>query len=214
MWQVKPPSNLHLMFSISQHVAEGNAQEIVRNWVQRSQASRLSGNPKSYNTQQLQKPICSAHTPRQWNMTRWWLTQYIPLCLFFSACFSKPPGACPSDTFFSFADPVSEPPPASQQGGLQSAAGQPGITRGLSSQELKPQATLRLQPGLAVRRTQLAYSLLKLFQMRFSFLLMNQNMRGGCEKEGRKRETRFRGKGSCELVGREDGWRGFRCLLT
>jgi hypothetical protein len=115
MWRVKPPSHPHLMFSpTSQHVAEGNAQEMIRNWVLRSQASRLSGNPKSYNIQQLLKPICPAHTPRQWDMTRWCLTQYLPLCLLFSACFSKPPGDCPSDTFFFFADPVSEPPPASQ----------------------------------------------------------------------------------------------------
>lgn len=100
LWWVKLPSRPHLMFPTSQHVAEGNAQEIVRNWVQRSQASKLSGNPKSYNTQQLQKPICPAHTPRQWNMTRRRRTQYLPLwppllCLLFQTTWGLPSG-----TFF------------------------------------------------------------------------------------------------------------------
>lgn len=36
----------------------------------------------------------------------------------------------------------------------------------------------------------------------------------GGRKDGEKRETRLKGKGSWELVGREDEGRGFRCLLA
>lgn len=87
--------------------------------------------------------------------------------------------------------------------------------KALLAQELKPQATLKLQPTLANRRTQLADSPLKLFQMNFFFSVNEPRLEEGVDagRMVKKRETSLSGKGSWELLEREDVGRRFRCLL-